>query len=96
MATSQWQAVAETVEAFHKKWRSNLHHYDATKSLEDLGREREKWCLMSFALEVLFRELNECIEAHERSTEERKKRLDEELKEKEKPTHHNPYREKGE
>lgn len=88
MATKEWLAVAETVEALLKKWKSNLHSYDATKSLEDLGREREKWCLMCAGLELLFREFNECIAAFEDSVEARKERLSDD-----KPIHNNPFRE---
>ena len=88
MQMKEWQAVADTVEAFLKKWRGNLHHYDASKSLEDLGREREKWCLMSSALELLFKEINECIETFEKAEDERREKINKARK----PRDSNPYR----
>lgn len=77
METREWLAVAETVAAFHKKWQTNLLKYDASKSLEELGREREKWCLMMRGLEELFKEFDKCITAFEESVEARKERLSE-------------------
>lgn len=84
MGTKEWLAVAETVEAFLSKWKNNLLSYDASKSLEELGREREKWCLMRAGVELLFKEFNVCIDEFEKSLEARKEVIN--------PTNNNPYR----
>ena len=64
---SDWKAFSELTEAYLEKWKNNLFSYDASKSLEDLGREREKWCLMRRGIEELYRGMNECIELYEES-----------------------------
>lgn len=52
------------IEQYLGKWKSNLFKYDAAKSLEELGREREKWCLMQRGVEEILKGFNECIEAY--------------------------------
>ncbi len=86
--TKEWQAVAEIAEAFLKKWHNNLLSYDASKPLEEVGREREKWCLMRKGVELLFVEFSDCIDAYQKSVEARKERISEDSI---KTT--NPYRE---
>lgn len=88
----EWQAVADIAEAFLKKWHNNLLSYDASKTLEEIGREREKWCLMRKGVESLFTEFNTCMTLFDESVENRKNRLSEEPK----TINQNPYREERE
>lgn len=85
MASKEWKAASEVIEAYLSLWKQNLFSYDASKSLEDLGREREKWCLMRRGVEEILKGFQECIEAH-RNREEKKEVL-------KKTKFNNPYRE---